>query len=152
MIIEAIFMIVGKKSLISVSILFVFLFSLSFVSAQMEMNSGNEQATESTTMNTWQDNINQVSYPLTAIVSIFTLVVCILLIKATGMQDKFGMIAVGLVFFFIQSVLGVVYYVQEPRGILITMPTMMFILSSFSSIGLLLIGVAFYRWKKMIAA
>ncbi len=139
-----------KKSLIGIPILFVFLFSLSFVSAQMD--SGNEQALESKTMNTWQDDINQVSYPLTAIVSIFTLAVCILLIKATGMQDKFGLIAVGLVFFFIQSVLGVVYYVQVPRGILITMPTMMFILSSFSSIGLLLIGVAFYKWKKMIAA
>ena len=98
--------------------------------------------------NTWQDQINTVSYPFTAVAALFAVWVCILLMRATGMVDKFSLIAVGLALFFIQSVLGVLFYITD--GAAITMPTLMFVMSLFNSIALLLIGGAFYRWKRMI--
>ncbi len=98
----------------------------------------------------WQDLVNKVSYPLTAVVALFTVWVCVMLTKATGLIDKFGLVSAGLLLFLVQSIFGVVYYVSD--GSMVTMPTLMFIMSVFNSIALLLIGAAFYRWKRMLSS
>ncbi len=98
--------------------------------------------------NTWQDQVNKISYPLTAVFALLAVWVCFLLMKATGMVDKFGLISVGLALFLVQAVFGVLFYMSN--GTIITMPTLMFVMSLFNSVALLLIGSAFYRWKRMI--
>ena len=98
--------------------------------------------------NTWQDQVNRISYPFTAVAALFAVWVCILLMRATGMVDKFSLISFGLALFFIQSVVGVLFYLT--KGAAVSMPMLMFIMSLFNSIALLLIGGAFYRWKRMI--
>ncbi len=97
---------------------------------------------------TWQDQVNKVSYPITAIFALIAVWVCFLLMKATGMVDKFGLISTGLALFLVQAVFGVLFYLSN--GAIVSMPTLMFIMSLFNSLALLLIGTAFYRWKRMI--
>ncbi len=98
--------------------------------------------------NTWQDQVNKVSYPITAIFALLAVWICFLLMRATGMVDKFGLISVGLALFLVQAVFGVLFYLSN--GTIVTMPTLMFVMSLFNSLALLLIGSAFYRWKRMI--
>ncbi len=98
--------------------------------------------------NTWQDQVNKISYPITAIFALFAVWVCFLLIKATGMLDKFGLISIGLALFLVQAVFGVLFYLSN--GAIVTMPTLMFVMSLLNSLALLLIGGALYRWKRMI--
>lgn len=100
--------------------------------------------------NSWQDQVNKISYPLTALVALFTVWICVMLTRATGLTDKFGLVAAGLMLFLIQSVVGVAYYVTA--GSIITMPTLMFIMSLFNTMALLLIAAAFYRWKRMLSS
>ncbi len=100
--------------------------------------------------NSWQDQVNKISYPLTALVALFTVWICVMLTRATGLTDKFGLVAAGLMLFLIQSVIGVAYYVTA--GSIITMPTLMFIMSLFNTMALLLIAAAFYRWKRMLSS
>ena len=121
--------------------------------SEMDMNDGSSDDSAMDKMNmdvtnTWQDQVNRISYPITAIVALFAAWVCFLLMRATGMADKFGLIAIGLALFFIQAVFGVLFYLSN--GTIVTMPTLMFVMSLFNSLALLLIGSAFYRWKRMI--
>ncbi len=97
---------------------------------------------------TWQDQVNKISYPITAIFALLAVWVCFLLMRATGMVDKFGLISIGLALFLVQAVFGVLFYLSN--GTIVTMPTLMFVMSLFNSLALLLIGSAFYRWKRMI--
>ncbi len=96
----------------------------------------------------WQDQVNKVSYPTTAVLALLAVWVCVLLMRATGMVDKFGLISIGLGLFVVQAIFGVIYYVSD--GDLVTMPTVMFVMSLATSLALLLMGVAFYRWQRMI--
>lgn len=100
------------------------------------------------TSDSWQDKINRVSYPTTAVVALLAVWVCVLLMRATGMVDKFGLISIGLGLFVVQAIFGVVFYLSD--GDLVTMPTLMFVMSLATSLALLLIGGAFYRWQRMI--
>lgn len=134
----------------AIGIILIFLISLNLASAQMDMETGSETTMNSMTATPLQDSINRVSYPVTAIVALLSLVVCFSLIKATGMKDKFGMIALGLIFFLIQSILGVLYYATTPKGLYLDMPNLMFTFSVLSSLGLLSIGIGFYKWQQMI--
>lgn len=134
----------------AIGIILIFLMSLNLASAQMDMDTGSKTTMDTMTATPLQDSINRVSYPATALVALFSLVICFSLIKATGMKDKFGMIAVGLIFFFIQSILGVLYYASTPKGMYLDMPNLMFGFSVLSSLGLLSIGIGFYKWKRMI--
>ncbi len=115
---------------------------------QMDMGDGSSGQMKMDATNTWQDQVNKVSYPVTAIFALLTVWVCFLLMRATGMVDKFGLISVGLALFLVQAVFGVLFYLSN--GTIVTMPTLMFIMSLFNSLALLLIGSAFYRWKRMI--
>ena len=98
--------------------------------------------------NTWQDQVNKISYPITAIFALLAVWVCFLLMRATGMVDKFGLISIALALFLVQAVFGVLFYLSN--GTIVTMPTLMFVMSLLNSLALLLIGSAFYRWKRMI--
>ncbi len=102
------------------------------------------------TADSWQDQVSKFTYPLTAVVALFTVWICVVLMRATGLIDKFGLVSAGLLLFLIQSVFGVLYYLTD--GTIITMATLMFIMSLFNSIALLLIGTAFYRWKRMLSS
>ena len=137
-----------KKGIIG--LILIVIISLNLASGQMGMGTESDQTLDTMTATQLQDSINRVSFPVTVIVAIFSLVVCLSLIKATGMKDKFGMIAIGLVFFIIQSMLGVLFYATTPKGLYISMPNLMFTFSVLSSLGLLSIGIGFYNWKKMI--
>lgn len=143
-----------KKRLFGLILLMILIYSFSFVFAQMDesMESmGDDSDVMDLTMgNPFYDKLNQIAYPITAIFAIFTFWVCITLIKATGMKDKFGLVAVGLFMFFIQAVMGMLHYVSNPNGKIIAMSTLMFSMSLLTSLGLILIGIAFYRWKKML--
>lgn len=121
--------------------------------AMDSMNISNDPGMDGMEMgstNSWQDQVNKISYPLTALVALFTVWICVMLIRATGLIDKFGLVAAGLVLFLIQSVVGVAYYITD--GSIVTMPTLMFVTSLFNMIALLLIGAAFYRWNRMLSS
>ncbi len=116
-----------------------------------QMEKGGGQAMEKMEMggtNSWQDQINKISYPITAIFALIAVWVCFLLMRATGMVDKFGLISLGLALFLVQAVFGVLFYLSN--GSIVSMPTLMFVMSLLNSLALLLIGTAFYRWKRMI--
>lgn len=97
----------------------------------------------------WQNNINRVAYPLTALLALAAALVCYRLIKATGLVDKFALISVGLAFFLVQSIIGVAFYVTD--GSLIDMSSLMFVMASFNTAAMAFIGLAFLRWYRMVA-
>jgi hypothetical protein len=98
---------------------------------------------------TWQNSINRVAYPLTALLALAVALVCYRLIEATGLVDKFALILVGLAFFLVQSITGVVFYLTD--GGLIDMSTLMFVMASFNTVAMAFIGLAFLRWYRMVA-
>ncbi len=97
----------------------------------------------------WQNDINRVAYPLTALLALAAAIVCYRLIQATGLVDKFALILVGLAFFLVQSLIGVGFYVTD--GSLIDMSTLMFVMASFNTVAMAFIGMAFLRWYRMVA-
>ncbi len=111
--------------------------------------SGMDMAAMDMSTSKWQDQINKVSYPVTAVLALLTVLICIMLMRATGLTDKFGLVSAGLALFLVQSIVGVLYYVSN--GSIVNMPTLMFVMSLFTSVALLLIGTAFYRWNRMIS-
>lgn len=115
----------------------------------MDIGEGSTMAGMDMSISKWQDQVNKVSYPVTAVLALLTLVICIMLMKATGLTDKFGLVSAGLALFLAQSTAGVLYYLSD--GSIVNMPTLMFITSLFTSVALLLIGTAFYRWKRMLS-
>lgn len=96
----------------------------------------------------WQNGVNRVAYPLTALLALAVAIVCYRLIEATGLVDKFALILVGLAFFFVQSIIGVAFYVTD--GGLIDMSTLMFVMASFNTVAMAFIGLAFLRWYRMV--
>lgn len=96
----------------------------------------------------WQDNVNRVTYPITAILALVTALICWTLIRATGMTDKFGLITAGLAVFVGQSVLGVLFYVTD--GAAISMGTLMLMMSLLNSVALGFIALAFFKWRRML--
>ncbi len=132
-------------------VLLVFFNTVSAQEEPMGMKMDGENADSMMEMgNPTYDRLNQISYPATVILALFSFWVCITLIKATGMKDKFGLIAAGLLMFLIQSIFGVLFYITSPDGKIISMTMLMFVMSFLTSVGLLLFGIAFYRWKKMV--
>ena len=111
----------------------------------MDMSSGMVHSVT----DTWQDKVNKVSYPVTLALALFAVWVCAGLIRATGMVDKFGPIAAGLGLFVLQAIAGVLFYVTD--GEAVDMPTLMLIMSSFTSVALVLMGFAFFKWKRMMS-
>ena len=97
----------------------------------------------------WQDQINKISYPITAVLALFATMVCFVLIRTTGLFDKFGLMVIALTLFVVEAVLGVLHYTSS--GAIVTMPTLMLIMSSFTSMAMLCIAYAFYRWNRMLA-
>ena len=120
-------------------------------SSMQTMNMGGDSAMRGMQMgvtDTWQDKVNKVSYPVTAALALFAAWICFMLIRATGLIDKFALITAGLALILIQSILGVLFYTTN--GTVITMPMLMFVMSFFNSLAMLFIGIAFFRWNRMI--
>ncbi len=96
----------------------------------------------------WRDTLNKIAYPVTALLALATAGVCFLLIRATGLVDKFALITFGLALFVVQSLVGVAFYVSD--GEAVSMPTLMLTMAGLNSIAMLAIGTAFLRWYRMI--
>lgn len=144
-----------KKSLVLLIFITIFISSFGVVFAQLHADEHGDdeghEIEEETVLglgHEGQHRINQIAYTITAIISIVVVIISIMLIKATGQTDKFTLISIGFAFFALQSILSFLFWITE--GNIFSSEFQMMQIGLFNLITVLFIGIAFYKWKKML--